>query len=151
MRPMKQSALRVALAVAALFAASQTVSAQTPPPEANGHHAGMMGMHKGDMNPEMMHGLAGTMTQMHQMMEKMAGTMEQGQGMNTKAMSKMMDDMAGMMKNMATRMRDGRMDQPMLKRMNERMDGMGRSMKSMSDRPMMGKDGHQDHDHETKK
>lgn len=87
------------------------------------------------MKPEMMRGMVGTMTQMHQMMQKMAGTMEHGgQGMDMKAMadmSKMMDDMAGMMQNMAARMRDGKMDQAMLKTMNERLDAMGKSLKPM--------------------
>lgn len=87
------------------------------------------------MKPEMMRGMVGTMTQMHQMMQKMAGTMEHGgQGMDMKAMTdmaKMMDELAGMMQNMAARMRDGKVDQTMLKTMNERMDAMGKSLKPM--------------------
>ena len=87
------------------------------------------------MNPEMMRGLSGTMTQMHQMMQQMAGTMkDHGHGMGPKSMadmSKMMDDMGGMMQNMAAGMRDGKMDHAMFKTMNEQMDAMGKSMKHM--------------------
>lgn len=90
------------------------------------------------MKAEMMRGMVGTMNQMHQMMEKMAGTMEQGQGMDAKAvadMSKTMDDMAGMMKNMAAGMRDGRMDAAMLKSMNDRLEVMSKSMKTVESKP----------------
>jgi len=85
------------------------------------------------MNPEMMRGMCGTMNQMHQMMQQMAGTLEHhGHSMDMKSMdemAKMMADMGGMMHNMATHMRDGKMDAAMLKTMKEQMDTMGKSLK----------------------
>jgi hypothetical protein len=44
-------------------------------------------------------------------------------------MSKMMDDMGGMMQNMAAGMREGKMDHAMFKTMNEQMEAMGKSIK----------------------
>jgi hypothetical protein len=84
------------------------------------------------MQAEMMHGMVGTMTQMNQIMERMAGSMGQGMDMRTLAgMSRMMEDMAGMMKEMAARMRDGKMSEAMLKRMNERMASMTKAMAAL--------------------
>lgn len=80
------------------------------------------------MTTEMMHGMAGTMTQMHQIMETMAGAM--GPAMDTKTlsgMSSVMDDMATMMKDMAARMRAGQMDAAMLKRMNARLADLAKT------------------------
>ena len=80
------------------------------------------------MTTEMMHGMAGTMTQMHQIMETMAGAMGPAVDMKTlSGMSTVMDDMAGMMKDMAARMRAGQMDEAMLKRMNARLTDMART------------------------
>ena len=87
------------------------------------------------MNPEMMRGLSGTMTQMHQMMQQMAGTVEHhGRGMGPQSMadmSKMMEEMGGMMQNMAAGMREGKIDHGMFKTMNEQMEVMGKSIKHM--------------------
>ncbi|WP_243317110.1 hypothetical protein [Geothrix paludis] len=80
------------------------------------------------MTAEMMHGMAGTMTQMHQIMETMAGAMGPAMDMKTMSgMSTVMDDMAAMMKDMAARMRAGQMDEAMLKRMNTRMADMAKT------------------------
>jgi len=79
------------------------------------------------MKSDMMSGMAGTMLQMQQVMEKMAGSM--GQAMDTKKMSSLsdsMDDLAGMMTDMAARMRSGKMDDAMLARMNARMAAMNK-------------------------
>ena len=87
------------------------------------------------MNPEMIHGLSGTMTQMHQMMQQMAATVEHhGRGMGPQSMadmSKMMEEMGGMMQNMAAGMREGKIDHGMFKTMNEQMEVMGKSIKHM--------------------
>lgn len=95
------------------------------------------------MQPDMMHGMSGTMNHMHQMMQRMSGIMEHhGRGMDMKSMgdmSKMMDDMGGMMQAMAARMRDGKMDHAMLKTMNERLEGMGKSMQHMEQSPQSKK------------
>lgn len=81
------------------------------------------------MTTEMMHGMAGTMTQMHQIMETMAGAMGPAMDLKTMTgMSTVMDDMAGMMKDMASRLRNGQMDEAMLKHMNARMATMTRTM-----------------------
>lgn len=90
------------------------------------------------MKAEMMRGMVGTMNQMHQMMEKMAGTLERSQGKDPKTvaeMSRMMDAMAGMLKTMAARMRDGRMDAALLKTTNERLEAMGKSLAAMEPKP----------------
>ncbi len=74
------------------------------------------------MKSSMTGGMTGTMLQMQQIMEKMAGSM--GQAIKRKQMSSLsdsMDDLAGMMKEMAARMRNGKMDEAMLARMNARM------------------------------
>lgn len=87
------------------------------------------------MTTEMMHGMAGTMTQMHQIMETMAGAM--GPAVDMKSMSGMsvvMDDMAAMMKDMAARMRTGQMDEAMLKRMNARLAGLAKTAEGFQSR-----------------
>jgi hypothetical protein len=91
------------------------------------------GMTGGGTKPGMMGGQMGS-----QMMEKMAGAMERSQGKDGKTvaeMSKMMDDMAGMMKTMAARMRDGRMDAALLKTTNDRLEVMGKSLAAMEPKP----------------
>ena len=80
------------------------------------------------MTTEMMHGMAGTMTQMHQIMETMAGAMGPAMDMKTMSgMSAVMDDMAATMKDMAARMRTGQMDESMLKRMNAHLADMAKT------------------------
>lgn len=131
----------IALLVSALTAG--VVLAQAPGGNMmGGTNNNMMGGTQGSqamagqmMNPEMMRGLSGTMTQMHQMMQQMAGTVEHhGRGMGPQSMadmSKMMEEMGGMMQNMAAGMREGKIDHGMFKTMNEQMDVMGKSIKHM--------------------
>ena len=131
----------IALLVSALTAG--VVLAQAPGGNMmGGTNNNMMGGTRGSqsmagqmMNPEMIHGLSGTMTQMHQMMQQMAATVEHhGRGMGPQSMadmSKMMDDMGGMMQNMAAGMREGKIDHGMFKTMNEQMEVMGKSIKHM--------------------
>lgn len=106
----------------------------------SGSSAGMMSgstsgqMMSGQMmQSSMMGGMAGTMLQMQQIMEKMAGNM--GQAMDMKKMSNLsdsMDDLAGMMKDMAARMRSGRMDEATLERMNARMVATNKTLEMPS-------------------
>lgn len=109
------------------------------------HGAQMMG--EGMMRSEMLHGMVGTMSQMQDIMQKMAGTVGQGPlGANAKSMTDMstqMQDMAGMMKNMATHLRGGKMDQAMLKDMNERLKTMGKALEPMqhTQKGVQGKEG----------
>ena len=131
----------IALLVSALTAG--VVLAQAPGGNMmGGTNNNMMGGTRGSqsmagqmMNPEMIHGLSGTMTQMHQMMQQMAATVEHhGRGMGPQSMadmSKMMEEMGGMMQNMAAGMREGKMDHAMFKTMNEQMEAMGKSIKHM--------------------
>jgi methyl-accepting chemotaxis protein len=131
----------IALLVSALTAG--VVLAQAPGGNMmGGTNNNMMGGTRGSqsmagqmMNPEMIHGLSGTMTQMHQMMQQMAATVEHhGRGMGPQSMadmSKMMEEMGGMMQNMAAGMREGKIDHGMFKTMNEQMDVMGKSIKHM--------------------
>ncbi len=81
------------------------------------------------MKADMMSGLAGTMMQMDQMMQKVAGRM--GQPMDMKAMmacSGTLNDLSGMMKELSVQMRVGKMDPALVKRMNARMAAMSRSL-----------------------
>jgi methyl-accepting chemotaxis protein len=131
----------IALLVSALTAG--VVLAQAPGGNMmGGTNNNMMGGTRGSqsmagqmMNPEMIHGLSGTMTQMHQMMQQMAATVEHhGRGMGPQSMadmSKMMEEMGGMMQNMAAGMREGKIDHGMFKTMNEQMEVMGKSIKHM--------------------
>jgi methyl-accepting chemotaxis protein len=131
----------IALLVSALTAG--VVLAQAPGGNMmGGTNNNMMGGTRGSqsmagqmMNPEMMHGLSGTMTQMHQMMQQLAATVEHhGRGMGPQSMadmSKMMEEMGGMMQNMAAGMREGKIDHGMFKTMNEQMEVMGKSIKHM--------------------
>jgi methyl-accepting chemotaxis protein len=131
----------IALLVSALTAG--VVLAQAPGGNMmGGTNNNMMGGTRGSqsmagqmMNPEMIHGLSGTMTQMHQMMQQLAATVEHhGRGMGPQSMadmSKMMEEMGGMMQNMAAGMREGKIDHGMFKTMNEQMEVMGKSIKHM--------------------
>ena len=131
----------IALLVSALTAG--VVLAQAPGGNMmGGTNNNMMGGTRGSqsmagqmMNPEIIHGLSGTMTQMHQMMQQMAATVEHhGRGMGPQSMadmSKMMEEMGGMMQNMAAGMREGKIDHGMFKTMNEQMEVMGKSIKHM--------------------
>ena len=81
------------------------------------------------MKADMMSGMVGTMIQMNQIMEKMAGRMSVAMDMRTMTnMSDAMDDMSGMMKEMATQMRSGRMDPALMTRMNARMAAMNKAL-----------------------
>ncbi len=81
------------------------------------------------MKSDMMSGMAGTMLQMQQIMEKMSGSMSQAMDMKKmSSLSDSMDDLAGMMKDMAARMRSGRMDAAALARMNARMAAMNKAL-----------------------
>jgi len=123
----------IALLVSALTAG--VVLAQAPGGNMMGGTRGSQSMAGQMMNPEMIHGLSGTMTQMHQMMQQMAATVEHhGRGMGPQSMadmSKMMEEMGGMMQNMAAGMREGKIDHGMFKTMNEQMEVMGKSIKHM--------------------
>jgi hypothetical protein len=81
------------------------------------------------MKADMMSGLAGTMMQMDQMMQKMAGRLRQP--MDRKAMraiSGALADLSGMMKELSSQMGSGKMDPDLVERMNVRMAALGRSL-----------------------
>ncbi len=160
MRP-KKIALRLALAVAAVFALAQNGFAQTPAPEAKAHPAGMKGMPKDDMKAEC-EVMKTKKKEMEEKIQAMDATMDRliaemnaaGATAKVDAMAKPMalalTELVGQRKAMHAM--KAKMEAEMMRHMMRHMhsgDAKG-GMKAMSDCPMMKMDGHQDHDHEAK-
>ena len=160
MRP-KKIALRLALAMAAVFALAQNGSAQTTAPAAKPHHAGMKGMHKDEMKAEC-EVMKAKKKEIEEKLQAMDATMDRliaemnaaGATAKVDAMAKPMalalTELVGQRK--ATHAMKAKMEAEMMQHMMRHMhsgDAKG-GMKDKSDCPMMKMDGHKGHDAEAK-
>ncbi len=153
MRPMKQLPLRAALALAAVFALSQSMTAQTPAPAAKTHHA-MKGMHKDDMKAEcaVMQAKKKEMEEKHQAMDATMDRLlaEMNVAGKTEKMDAMEKPMAAVLTELVSQRKamhamKAKMEAEMMQHMMRHMhsgDAKG-GMKAMSDCPMMKMDGHE--------
>jgi len=158
---MKQLPLRAALAIAAVFALSQSMTAQSPAPAAKPHHAGMKGLHKGDMKADCAV-MQAKKKEMEEKCQAMDATLDRLLAeMNVAGKTEKMDAMEKPMAAVLTELVSQRktmhamkanMEADMMHHMMRHMhsgDAKG-GMKVMSDCPMMKMDGHKGHDQKAK-
>lgn len=94
--------------------------------------AGMMGGQM--MKAEMMAGMMGTVNQMHQLMQQMSKNMQGDLGpAQTLRMAQTMEDLSGMMKNLAAQCRTGKIDEGQLKSMDQKLSKLKVSLEAKAD------------------